>query len=132
MRTVLIALVAFLIVVTAAVVGLTLWLDATVQDWRDVVIIIYGVTGILFFLVGIGAAVGIYFAVRVLIRTVAETLEDPVRPALEEALGTARTVRGAVEFVTDSAVRPVIRVAAAARGLRRGVGAVAGFARRGR
>ena len=132
MRTVLILLAAVLVAVAAAVVGLTLWLDASVQDWRDVVIIIYGVLGILFFLAGIVAALGIYFAIRYLVQVVADTVEDPIKPALEDAIGAARTVRGGVEFVTDSAVQPVIRVVAVMRGVRRGVDAVAGFARRGR
>ena len=46
--------------------------------------------------------------------------------------GTVQSVRGSVEFVSDQAISPMIRVIAVARGVRRGVEAMAGVARRGR
>ena len=52
--------------------------------------------------------------------------------AIDEVSEMVHTVRGGVEFATDNAVSPVIRVVAVARGVRRGLEAVTSFARRGR
>ena len=104
----------------------------SLEELRDIVIVVYGVLGILVLLVLLVVLVALWFAVRGLSRTVQELLRDPVRPALEEAQQTMRNVRGGSEFLMDSAVGPVIRVVSVARGVRKGVGIASGIARRRR
>ena len=131
MRFVLIPL-AILIAIIAGVTAVLIVADVTLQEVRDVFIIIYALMGILFFLISILLAFAIFFAVRVVTRIASDAYTEQGRPILEELHGSVRSVRGGIEFVTDQAVSPVIRVVSVARGVRRGMNAVAGFARRGR
>lgn len=102
------------------------------QEWRDIVVVAYGVLGALLFLVLIFVMLLLLFAVRGLTRTIRELVQDPLRPTLEEVRETVRNVRGTSEFIADSTVHPLIRAMAVTRGVRRGVGVVSGVARRRR
>ena len=99
-------------------------------DVRDIVVIAYGIIGLLLFLVLLVVAVSILFAVRGLRRTLRDLIDDPVRPTLQEVRQTAENVRGASEFATDTAIHPLIRIVSMGRGVRRGVGVVTGLTRR--
>ena len=103
----------------------------SLEDARDIVIIVYGVVGILLFVVLLFLAVLVFFALKKATRAFRELLEDPIRPTLEEVRGTAQNIRGTSEFIADTAVHPLIRVVAITRGVRRGVGSLAGLRRRG-
>lgn len=103
-----------------------------ISDVRDLVVIAYGVMGILLFLILIVLAVVVLFAVRGLTRALRELIDDPVRPTLQEFRQTAENVRGASEFASDTAIHPLIRVVSMGRGVRRGIGVVTGLGRRGR
>ena len=134
MRWILI-LVGLLIVaaIAAAVWALvTGVVEITLGEARDTVIIVYGVLGIVFFLIAIIAALAIFFAVRMLTGLARDAYEESARPLVDDVRGTVQSVRGSVEFVSDQAISPMIRVIAVARGVRRGVEAMAGVARRGR
>ena len=96
-------------------------------DLRDIVIIVYGVLGILLFLILIGVAVAIFLIVRRLQGLISELVRENVRPTLDELNQTVHNVRGASEFVVDRAVHPVIRVLSVGRGIRRGAGALTGL-----
>lgn len=96
-------------------------------DLRDIVIIIYGVLGILLFLILIGLAVAIFMIVRQIRRILMDVVSDSVKPALDEVNKTVQNVRGASDFMVDRAVHPVIRVLAVGRGIKRGAGALTGI-----
>lgn len=102
----------------------------TLSEVRDVVVIVYGVMGVVLMLALAIAAFGVWFAVRALTRSVRALLDDSVKATLEDVRQTAHNVRGTSEFVADSAVHPIIRSIAVARGLRRGVASVAGIRNR--
>lgn len=104
----------------------------SLETLRDLVIVIYGILGIVLFIVLIAVAVGIFFAIRKLTHITQELIADPVRPTLEEVRQTMYNVRGTSEFVADRTVHPVIRTVAAVRGVRRGLGALASARRRGK
>ena len=106
--------------------------EVSLDEARDAVIIIYAVLGIVFFLVAIIAALAIFFAVRMLTGLARDAYEEQARPLIDDVRGTVQSVRGSVEFVSDQAISPMIRVIAVAQGVRRGVETVAGIARRGR
>ncbi len=122
----------------AATIAAAVWalvtgvVEITLGEARDTVIIVYGVLGIVFFLIAIIAALAIVFAVRMLTGLAKDAYEESARPLVDEVRGTVQSVRGSVEFVSDQAISPMIRVIAVARGVRRGVEALAGVARRGR
>lgn len=103
----------------------------SLEEVRDIVIIVYGAMGVLLMLVFVIVSVLLWLAVRGLTRAIRALLDDPVRPTLEEVQRTAQNVRGTTEFIADTAVHPLIRVVAAVRGVRRGISTVAGLRRRG-
>ena len=124
-------LLLFVLLLAAGVAGLVV-ADVTLEELRDVVIVVYGAMGILLLVALIIAVLGLWLAVRVLTRRLSDLLDDPVRPALDEIRATARNVRGSSEFIADAAVHPLIRVLAVGRGIRRGLGLVTGLTRRRR
>lgn len=101
----------------------------TLETLRDLVVIIYGVLGVLLFTVLIVVAIGLLFAVRGLTAAVRALIDDPVRPALDDMRQAAQNVRGATEFATDATVHPIIRLVATTRGIRRGIGVLTGVGR---
>ena len=129
MRYVAVGIVAFIAVAAAAVVGLVA-APVSLQELRDVAIVVYAAMSVLLLVAMIVAVIGLWLAVRMLTRTLNELLRDPVRPTLEELRATARNVRGTSEFIADTTVHPLIRFASAVRGIRRGVAAIAGGTRR--
>lgn len=102
----------------------------SLDDIRDIVIIVYGVMGVLLMLAMAVAAFGLWFAVRALTRSVMELLDDPVKPTLQEVQHTVQHVRGTAEFMNDTAVHPLIRTVSTVRGIRRGVASVTGIRNR--
>ncbi len=131
MRFVVIPLLIVVLVIAGSTAGLII-ADVSLDEVRDVVIIVYGLLGIVFFLVAIVVALGVFFALRAVVGAGRDAFEESVKPSLDDVRGMVQTVRGGVEFAADNAVSPVIRLVAVARGVRRGVHAVTGFTRRGR
>jgi hypothetical protein len=90
--------------------------------------IVFMVTGTLaFLLMVIVTAVTGMLLMGILGRT-RGILKDSVQPAAENARATAQNIKGTVEYVTDTAVKPVVKVYGAAAGARRFVGVVSRFA----
>jgi len=94
------------------------WVN-TPQDWRDVFIMAFMVAGTLLFLVAtlftviIGLlTVGTVTKIRGLLRTNLE-------PTLESVRETSESVRASAAFISDYAVRPVMRAYGAYAGARR-------------
>ena len=102
----------------------------SLEQLRDIVVIVYGVMGIVLMLALAIAAFGLWFAVRALSRALRALIDDPVRPTLEDVHRTVQNVRGSTEFFADTAVHPLIRVVALGRGIRRGLGTVTGIRNR--
>lgn len=129
MRYTVFAVLGFAAFFALMVAGLT-FADVTLSELRDVVIVVLGLFAILLLIALIVTVTGLWIAVRLLTRTVAELLRDPVRPALDDLRESARNVRGASEFTADSAVHPVIRAVSVTRSIRRGIGLVTGLSRK--
>ena len=107
-----VAAVAALLVVagfSAAIYGLATNppVAATV---RDIMIILLALSTVL---------IGLSLVVLVLqLQSLIGLLRDEIRPILDSANSTARTVRGTATFLSDSVVHPVISVASYASGIR--------------
>ena len=93
---------------------------STVTDIRDVVIIVFGILGLVALSLSILFTVLIGWGLLKLIRVSRSTVKDGVAPALENAAEAARGMRGTAEFVEESVVSPIIRVYGLFSGVRRG------------
>lgn len=103
--------------------------DMSLAELRDVVVIVYGVMGVILMLALTTAAFGLWFAVRALSRVVQDLLKDSVKPTLDEVHQAVQNVRGTTEFIADTAVHPLVRAVAVTRGLKRGLASVTGLRR---
>ncbi len=101
----------------------------SLSELRDVVVIVYGVMGIVLMLALTVAAFGLWFAVRALSRVLTDLVKDPIKPTLDDLQQTVHNVRGTSEFLADTAVHPVVRAVAMTRGVKRGLASVTGLRR---
>jgi hypothetical protein len=121
----------FLVVVVLALLALGVTalvrydIGPSTEAAHDWVIIIYGLMGILFFLLLI-LVLGALVFLLLRIRGSITDLIDEIRPTLAEVQRTAENVRGTSEFIADTAVNPVIRIVAITRGVRRGISSIIG------
>ena len=99
-------------------------------DLRDLVIVIWGILGILFLAVAIVVGIVVGVSARSLIGTVQGLLRDDVQPTLRSARQTVDSIRGTTSFVAETAVAPVIRVYGIFSGVRRFLSVLIGFRKR--
>ncbi len=80
---------------------------------RDLAIILLAVESLI---------IGAVLIILVLeIRNLAKMLRDEIKPILESADETARTVRGTTTFVSENLVNPMVRVSSFASGVAQAV-----------
>jgi hypothetical protein len=94
----------------------------SLADLRDVVIVIWGIISGLFFLVGIVVMMMVGFSVKGLLNKVHNLLDENVKPTLGSVKEAADTVRGTTEFVSKTAITPVVKTYGAMAGIKRGLG----------
>lgn len=90
----------------------------SLQDLRDVTIIAFTIAGTVLFLFATIAAILGVIAFAVTIRTV-NGIRNRLYPTLESLRETADNLRGSATFISENAVRPVIRVYSFYAGARR-------------
>ncbi len=129
MRYAFLGLLAFAVLVAGGVAAY-IRLDLTVEQVRDVVIVAYGLLGVLLLIILVVTLLSLLVTVRLLTRVLGDLRRETVQPTLDDLRASARNVRGATEFMTDSAVHPVIRAVSITRGIRRGIALVTGIGRR--
>ena len=103
----------------------------SLQEVRDLVIIIAGGIGILMLLAGLVVTVVLGVAARALLGAARRLIQDEVTPVVESARETVEGVRGTSSFITETLVSPIIRLYGLFKGLRRFLAILGGFARRG-
>ena len=103
-----------------------------VTEFRDIVIIVWGVLSILLLAALMLAVVTLVISVKRLISQVNDLLNTEVRPVLASARETADNVTGTTRFVGDKVVTPIIRIMGIVSGLRRGIAVFTGLTGRGR
>jgi hypothetical protein len=104
---------------------------ASLADFRDVIVIIYGIIGIIFFFVSIVITVALGLTVRGLIKNVNSLIDDSVKPALTSVQEVANTVRGTTDFVGRTTVAPIAKAYGMFAGLRKGASVLSGLKKRG-
>lgn len=112
--------------------GLKLGYIDTPEEWRDLFIMMFMVAGTILFLLGIiftlitgVMGMGIFSRVRKILR-------ENVQPATANVRETTETVKGTVNYVSDYAVKPVVKAYGVAAGAKRFVGVAAKVANRGK
>lgn len=101
----------------------------TLADWRDVFIIAYTIAGALAFLFIIIFTIVIGALATMTLLRVRRILKNNVGPTLDNVRETTESVRGTVSFVSETAVKPMVKVYGVAAGARRFVVVLARFAR---
>lgn len=104
------------------------WVN-TPEDWRDVFIMSFTVAGTLVFLVLLVFTIVIGFLTTGLLLRLRRLLKDSVQPSLQSLRETTGTMRSTVDFVSEKAVIPVVKVYGTAAGARRFVAIVSGLRR---
>ena len=102
----------------------------SLEELRDLVIVIWGILGIVVLAVVLVLALVLGVAAKGLIGTVQALIRDDVQPTLRSARQTVDSIRGTTSFVADTAVAPVIRVYGMVSGVRRFLGVLSGFKKR--
>jgi hypothetical protein len=102
----------------------------SLEELRDLIIVIWGILGIVFLAVAIVLGIVVGISARGLIGTVQSLLRDDVQPTLRSARQTVDSIRGTTSFVADTAVAPVIRVYGIFSGVRRFLSVLIGFGKR--
>ena len=99
----------------------------TLAELRDVVIVIWGIIGALFFAVALVVALMIGFTAKGLLNSVRGMMDESVKPTLSSVKDAADTVRGTTEFVGRTAVTPVVRAYGTVVGVKKGLGVLTSF-----
>lgn len=102
----------------------------SMEELRDLVIVIWGIAGIVFLVVALALALVVGIGARSLIGTVRTLIEEDVQPTLQSARQTMDKVRGTTSFVSETAVAPVIRVYGVVSGIRRFMSVLGGLGKR--
>jgi hypothetical protein len=102
----------------------------SIADVRDIIIIAAGSLLILLLLAAFIITVVLGLSIRALIGAVRGLLSDEVTPLLNETRGTVHTLRGTATFVSENAVKPVVRVSATVAGARKMMSVLAGLSNR--
>ena len=103
----------------------------TPEEWRDLFIMMFMVAGTILFLLGIIFTLITGVLGMGILSRVRGILKDNVQPAAQNVRETTANVKGTVEFVSDNAVKPVVKAYGVAAGAKRFVGVAAKVANRG-
>ena len=102
----------------------------SLEELRDLIIIIWGILGIVFVAVALILTIVVGLTARGLMSSVQSLLRDDVQPTPRSARQTVDSIRGTTSFVSETAVAPVIRVYGVVSGVRRFVSVLGGFKKR--
>jgi hypothetical protein len=101
-----------------------------IETLRDIVIIIYGFLGIVFFAAGIALLYIIYRLIRTSAGKATELVDGHVKPLLTTVETTTKSTAATASFISDRTVKPVIQVVSFVAGVRRGASVLLGLTRR--
>jgi hypothetical protein len=102
----------------------------SLEEFRDLIIVIWGILGIVFLAVALVLGIVVGISARGLIGTVQGLIQDDVQPTLRSARQTVDSIRGTTSFVAETAVAPIIRVYGIVSGVRRFLSVLIGFGKR--
>ena len=103
----------------------------TLQDWRDLALIVFCVVAVVAFVLIIVFTVLVGLLSTGLLMRVRGVVKDSVAPAMTNVKETTSTVKGTVSYVSETAIKPVVKVYGTAAGAKRFATVVMRVARRG-
>jgi hypothetical protein len=127
MKSVLIiAVLVFVLILGGGIAGIALNYDRpdTVRDW---VIIVFFSIGILTGFVMLIASIAVAVAAVALISALRSLVTEKVVPLADEARLTVENIRGTSEFMSEKAVKPVVKVYSFMAGVKKAAGVVTGL-----
>ncbi len=101
------------------------------EEWRDVAVIVYTVTGTVLFVVALIFTIVIGLITTATVLKARGILKNNVQPAMENVKATTSTVRTTVTFVSEYAIKPVAKAYGTFQGARTFVSVLARFRGRG-
>jgi len=102
------------------------------QEIRDIAIIVSSGLAVILFILLIVFTLVVGTATRALLSTIRTMLRTEVSPLLDSARQTVQNVQGTTVFVSENAVRPIIRIYGIIAAFRRAFAVLMGFVRRSR
>lgn len=96
----------------------------SLSEARDIAIIAYSVVGVLAFAVILLVSLVSGLMVIGILSRVRKILKENVQPAAVNAAAAAQNIKGTVEYVSNTAVKPVVKAYGAAAGAKKFVGVV--------
>ena len=127
MKSVLIiAVLAFVLILGGGIAGIALNYDRpdTVRDW--VIIVLFSI-GILTGFVMLIASIAVAVAAVALIGALRNLVTEKVVPLADEARLTVENLRGTSEFMSEKAVKPVVKVYSFMAGVKKAASVVTGL-----
>ena len=103
------------------------YLAGAVSLTRDWVIIFMGIAVAVFFAVGLVFLIVLGLLSRALIKKSIGLIDENVKPTLTSVKASADNVKGTTQFVSESAVKPIVRTYGVVAGVRRFAGVVSGL-----
>jgi nitrogen fixation/metabolism regulation signal transduction histidine kinase len=104
----------------------------SVEEIRDYSIIVYCILGAVLFFLGCFFTLALGLTSWGAVSRVRKILKESVQPAAANVKETTENVKGTVAFVSDNAVKPVVKAYGAAAGAKRFVSVAAKLAGRGK
>jgi ABC-type glycerol-3-phosphate transport system permease component len=104
----------------------------SLQEWRDIFLIIFTALGAVLFLFAILFTLIIGWLSMSTINRARGILKNNVQPAVENVRETTHTIKSTVQIISDNAVKPVVKAYGAYAGARRFVAVFMRFAKAGR
>lgn len=101
-----------------------LWSLEAATQWSIIFLALVTMT---FFIIATAFAVILGLLSRTLLKKTISVVDENVRPTLDSVKSTAVSVRGTTEYVSESAVKPVVRAYGVIAGVRRFASVVAGL-----
>lgn len=112
------------------VLGIELGYIDTPEEWRDLFIMMFMVAGtIAFLLIIITTAITAFLSVNILGR-IKKILKENVQPATQNVKETTQNLKGTVSYISDNAIKPVVKVYGIAAGARQFVKVVSRFSKK--
>lgn len=99
----------------------------SLEDWANVSIIFLAIVMGTFLIIATVFAVIIGLLSRGILKRVTGLMDEDVKPILTSARDTAGTVKGTTQYVSESAVTPIVRAYGVVAGVRRAAVIIAGL-----
>lgn len=96
--------------------------EPSLDESRDIVIIVYAVLGATFFFAAIVVTTAVGMAAIGLFSRVRSLMDESVSPTLQSVKEAADTVRGTTEFVSKTAIAPLVKTYSAFAGIKKALG----------